>query len=43
MDHFRAFRIDEQDGKIVGAFRTLSIDDLTDGNVVIRVSHSTIN
>jgi len=43
MDSFRAFRIDEQDGKIVGAFKTLSINDLTDGNVVVRVSHSTIN
>jgi len=43
MDSFRAFRIDEQDGKIVAAFKTLSIDDLTDGNVVVRVSHSTIN
>jgi len=43
VDSFRAFRIDEQDGKIVAAFKTLSIDDLTDGNVVVRVSHSTIN
>lgn len=43
MDTFRAFRIDEQDGKIVAGFKTLSIDDLTDGNVVVRVSHSTIN
>ncbi len=43
MDKFRALRIDEQDGKIVAAFKTLSIDDLTEGNVVVRVSHSTIN
>jgi NADPH2:quinone reductase len=43
MDRFRAFRIDEQDGRIVAGFKTLSIDDLTDGNVVVRVSHSTIN
>jgi len=43
MDRFRAYRIDEQDGKIVAAFRELSIDELTDGNVVVRVSHSTIN
>lgn len=43
MDSFRAFRIDEEDGKIVAAFRTLSIDDLTAGDVVVRVSHSTIN
>ncbi len=43
MDRFRAYRIDEQDGEVVAAFRELSIDDLTDGNVVVRVSHSTIN
>ena len=43
MDTFRAYRIDEQDGKVVAAFETLSLDDLTDGNVVVRVSHSTIN
>jgi len=43
MDKFRAFRIDEQDGKIVAGFRELSLDDLTEGNVVVRVTHSTIN
>jgi acrylyl-CoA reductase (NADPH) len=43
MDRFRAYRIDEQDGKIVAGFQELSIDDLTEGNVVVRVSHSTIN
>ncbi len=43
MDSFRAYRIDEEDGKIVAGFQTLGIDDLTDGNVVVKVSHSTIN
>ncbi len=43
MEKFRAFRIDEVDGKIQGGFESLAIDDLTDGNVVIEVSHSTIN
>lgn len=43
MDSFRAYRIDEQDGEIVAGFKQLSIDDLTEGNVVVRVSHSTIN
>ena len=43
MDKFRAYRIDEQDGKIRAAFAELSIDDLTAGDTVIRVSHSTIN
>ena len=43
MDRFRAFRIDEQDGRISAGFQELGIDDLTDGNVVVRVTHSTIN
>ena len=42
-DNFRAYRIDERDGKIVAGFQQLSVDDLTEGNVVVRVSHSTIN
>jgi acrylyl-CoA reductase (NADPH) len=40
---FRAYRIDEQDGKIIAGFTKLNIDDLTAGNVIIKVSHSTIN
>lgn len=43
MDKFRAFRIDEQDGKIIAGFQELGVDDLTEGNVVVRVTHSTIN
>jgi acrylyl-CoA reductase (NADPH) len=43
VDKFRAYRIDEQDGKTVAGFQQLSVDDLTEGNVVVRVSHSTIN
>ena len=43
MEDFRAYRIDQQDGKIVAAFTTLSIDDLSAGDVVVKVSHSTIN
>ena len=43
MDNFRAFRIDEKDGEIVAGFQELGIDDLTEGNVVVRVTHSTIN
>jgi len=40
---FRAYRIDQQDGRIVAGFTTLHIDDLSAGDVVIRVSHSTVN
>ena len=43
MDRFRAYRIDRQDDKIVADFQELTLDDLTEGNVVVRVSYSTIN
>ena len=43
MEKFRAYRIDKQDKGIVAGFEEMAIDDLTDGNVVIKVSHSTIN
>jgi NADPH2:quinone reductase len=43
MDKFRAYRIDEHDGNIVAGFKQLALDELTEGNVVVRVSHSTIN
>jgi len=43
VEDFRAYRIDQQDGKIVAGFTTLNIDDLSAGDVVVKVSHSTIN
>ncbi len=43
MDSFRAYRINEEDGKVVAGFQELDLDDLTEGNVVVRVSYSTIN
>ncbi len=43
MDKFRAFRIDEQDGRILAGIREITLDELTAGNVVVRVTHSTIN
>jgi NADPH2:quinone reductase len=43
MDSFRAYRINEENGKILAGFEELTVDDLTEGNVVVRVSHSTIN
>lgn len=43
MDQFRAFRIDNVDGDIKADFQNLTLDDLSEGNVVVRVSHSTIN
>ena len=43
MNSFRAFRIDKKDDAIVAGFCELSLDDLSEGEVVIKVSHSTIN
>jgi acrylyl-CoA reductase (NADPH) len=43
METFRAYRIDEQDGRIVAGFRNMRIEELTEGEVVVRVTHSTIN
>ena len=43
MDNFKAFRIDQKDGKISAGFEQIGLDDLSAGEVVVRVSHSTIN
>jgi acrylyl-CoA reductase (NADPH) len=40
---FKAFRIHSDGGKIVARFEELTLDDLSPGEVVIRVSHSDIN
>src|SRR6202167_1166252 len=42
-DHFPAYRIHQRDGKIAAGWEHLAIDDLSPGEVVIRVSHSGIN
>jgi NADPH2:quinone reductase len=43
MKKFRAFRIDQKDKNIVAGFAEISLDVLSPGDVVIKVSHSTIN
>ncbi|MDJ0813839.1 MAG: oxidoreductase [Woeseiaceae bacterium] len=43
MTDFRAYRINKQDDGITAGFELMTIDDLTEGNVVVKVSHSTIN
>jgi acrylyl-CoA reductase (NADPH) len=43
MNSFRAFRIHQVDGKIVSRLDTISLDDLTPGEVVIKVAYSDIN
>ena len=40
---FKAFRIHEQDKKIVARFEQLTLEDLAEGEVVIRVAYSDIN
>ena len=43
MSTFRAYRIDQADGKIVADFQQLNLADLTEGEVVIKVYWSSIN
>ena len=43
MKPFTAFRIHRQDGKIAGRFDQVTLDDLTPGDVVVRVHYSDIN
>ncbi|MGH8314952.1 MAG: oxidoreductase [Steroidobacterales bacterium] len=42
-DRFKAFRIHEIERKIVARFDELSLDELTPGNVVVKVRYSGIN
>jgi len=43
MESFRAFRIHEESKKVVARFEQLKLDDLSPGDVVVRVTHSDIN
>lgn len=43
MKDFKAYRIHEQDEKIVARFDTISLDDLSPGDVVIRAAYSDVN
>jgi len=43
MKEFRAYRIDRPDRKIEAGFASLTLDDLSEGEVVIRVEYSSIN
>lgn len=44
MDAFRSYRISQGDDKSISAnFTNLTLDDLTEGEVVIKTSYSTIN
>jgi NADPH2:quinone reductase len=43
MNTFRAFRIHQDNGKIAARIDTISIDDLSPGEVVVKVAYSDIN
>src|SRR4026209_2697386 len=43
MSDFKAFRIQEREGKIAAGFERMKTDALTPGDVVIRVKYSSIN
>ena len=43
MDDFRAFRLEQTDDGVKAGFARLGIDELSAGDVVIRVTYSTIN
>jgi acrylyl-CoA reductase (NADPH) len=43
MKNFRAYRIHQQDGRIVARFDTITLDELAAGEVVVRVQYSCIN
>ena len=40
---FKAFVVDEQDNKVISQFKELTIDDLPEGEVLIKVKYSGIN
>jgi acrylyl-CoA reductase (NADPH) len=42
-DRFQAFRIHSEGGRIVSRFEQIALEDLSPGEVVIRVTHSGIN
>lgn len=43
MQSFRAFRIHQEAGKIVSRMETIGLNDLAEGDVVVKVRYSTIN
>ena len=43
MSKFRAFRINEKEGRVISGFEQIEINDLSEGDVTVKVSHSSIN
>lgn len=38
-ESFKAFVVDEQDGKVTNQFKDITIDDLPEGEVLIKVKY----
>ncbi|TCJ16465.1 oxidoreductase [Rubrobacter taiwanensis] len=43
MDRFQAYRVHEEDGKPRGRLEEITLDDLNEGEVLIRVRYSSVN
>src|ERR1700753_1472051 len=43
MQAFKVFRIHEENKKVIARFEQMKLDDLSPGDVVVRVTHSDIN
>ncbi|MCI0400398.1 MAG: oxidoreductase [Gammaproteobacteria bacterium] len=43
MNRFRAYRIHNDNGRVFGQLETMSLDDLSPGEVVIRAKYSSVN
>ena len=43
VETFRAFRVFEEDGKIVGRLVSMQLADLSAGDVVVKITHSGVN
>ena len=43
MNSFKAYRIHSDEGNIRAGFENVDIDELTDGDVVIRAAYSDVN
>ncbi len=43
MTEFQAFRVSEQDNQVIGRIQSLTVDDLSDGDVLIKTAYSSVN
>jgi NADPH2:quinone reductase len=43
MTEFQAFRVNQQDNQVIGRLESLSFDDLSQGDVLIKTAYSSVN